>query len=589
MLNKNKSLKTADDLLWLLDTASLNTTHRRDMKSAVKRVCDVAGCTPKSLHLDVANLRRTLRQANPAAHDITPKTWANLLSRFRAALRLAGVIDPAWQGSAMRHAAWAPLIQAIAGDKRLSCGLAPFFNWCASQAITPEGVNDEVVQGFHRQLEDRTLCPKPRDVVRRVPHLCNEVSEKIEFWPKTRLTTLSFKTPPKRLQWCDLSENFQRDAEAYLAMRGKPDLFDERPNAPKGPLAASTLHQQSEHLRLAASVLIKSGVPAEDIKTLADLVQSERFKTVLRYYHEQANRQPNAFVVCLAQTLIQVAQYYTNATADEVAQLKRFASKLPPVPADLTPKNKAVALQFESDRLRAKLLFFPEELMGEVAQHLARGRLRFVDAQVAALIEIDLVIPLRPQNLSSLTWQRNFSEPDGPNGRLLLHIPARETKSKLQDLVAEIPDDAAKRLRWYRRYILPGLNADPNGPLFVTKTGRAKTQRTLSKQFTQVIRRRLGVHLTAHQPRHLGTIWYLDEHPEDFETPRAFLGHAWSKTTRIYAGDSSRRASKAYNQFVLQQRDALKLKRKRKPSRKAKPTGTTTTNPRDGGDEPCGS
>src|SRR5262245_42067233 len=69
-------------------------------------------------------------------------------------------------------------------------------------------------------------------------------------------------------------------------------------------------------------------------------------------------------------------------------------------------------------------------------------------------IDIDLVIPLRPQDLSSLTWQRNFSEPDGPRGRLLLHTAARKIKNKSQDLVAEIPDDAAKRLRWYRRHIL---------------------------------------------------------------------------------------------------------------------------------------
>src|SRR5262245_11541226 len=69
MLDKNKSLETADDLLGLLDAASLNATHRRDMKSAVKRVCDVAGCAPRSLQLDVAILRKTLRQALPAAHD----------------------------------------------------------------------------------------------------------------------------------------------------------------------------------------------------------------------------------------------------------------------------------------------------------------------------------------------------------------------------------------------------------------------------------------------------------------------------------------------------------------------------------------
>jgi integrase len=431
-------------------------------------------------------------------------------------------------------------------------------------------VNDAVVQRFCSWLENRTLCAKPRNVARLIPKLWNEAGEKMEVWPKTKLTILSFKSPPKRIQWGALTESFRRDADACLAARGRPDLFDERPDAPRGPLAASTLHQQRVHLRLAASVLIESGIAVADIKSLADLVESERFKTILRHYHEQADRKPNAFVISLSITLIQVAQCYLGASADEVAKLKQIARKLPPVPLDLTQKNKALALQFESDHLRAKLLFLPEQLMAEVARNLARGQLRFVEAQVAIAIDIDLVIPLRPQNLSSLIWRRHFTEPDGAKGRLLLHIPAEETKSKLQDLVAEIPDDVARRLRWYRRHILPRLKADPDGPLFATSKGTAKTQETLSQQFTETIKHRLGVHLTPHQLRHLGAIWYLEEHPEDFETPRAFLGHAWSKTTRVYAGSSTRRASKAYSRFVIEKRDALKLKRKPQLKRTSK-------------------
>jgi integrase len=393
--------------------------------------------------------------------------------------------------------------------------------------------------------------------------LWNLAREQIEVWPQTRLTSISFKAPAQRLRWEELPPSLLFDAQAYLAMRANPDPFDERPNAPVRPLAPSTVQQQKSHLRLAASVLVESGLVAvEEIKTLVDLVRPEAFKTVLRHYHEQANRKPNAFVVCLATTLIQVAHYYVGRTADEVAQLKRIAAKLPAVPLDLTEKNKALALQFESDHLRAKLLFLPEQLMAEVARNLTRGHVSFVEAQVAVAIDIDLVIPLRPQNLCSLVWGRHFSEPNGPKGPLLLHIPAEETKSKLQDLVAEIPDEVARRLRWYRHEILRRLNADPDGPLFVSRNGTAKSQETLSQQFTEMIEYRLGVHVTLHQLRHLGAIWYLEEHPEDFETPRAFLGHAWSKTTRVYAGSSTRRASKAFGRFVVEKREALKLKRK---------------------------
>jgi len=123
--------------------------------------------------------------------------------------------------------------------------------------------------------------------------------------PPTKLTTISFKAPPQHLKWSDLSPSFQREADAYLARRANPDLFDERPEAPRRPLAPTTIRQQREHLRVAASVLVQDG---EAIDRLEDLVTPERFKKVLRHYHERANRAPNAFVIGIAKTLIQVAQ-----------------------------------------------------------------------------------------------------------------------------------------------------------------------------------------------------------------------------------------------------------------------------------------
>jgi integrase len=269
----------------------------------------------------------------------------------------------------------------------------------------------------------------------------------------------------------------------------------------------------------------------------------------------------------VAKTLIQVAQYFAGATSEEVNELKRVAGKLPAIPFDLTAKNKSLLRQLESDRIRAKLLFLPEQLMGEVAKDLEGGRVRFVEAQVAIAIDILLASPLRPQNLSRLSWQYNFSEPNGPRDLLLLHIPARDTKSKKQDIVMEIPDEVAHHIRWYRRHLLPRLGADVNGPLFVTEQGSRKNQATLSRQITDTIVRHIGITMTPHQFRHYGATDYLEKHPEDFETARTMLGHAWSKTTRIYAGSSSRRASRAYGQHLFEHREALKLRRPRRKRR----------------------
>ena len=195
--------------------------------------------------------------------------------------------------------------------------------------------------------------------MRRVPKVWNEAGAKFNFWPTTRLTTLSFKTPPKHLNWSELSQASGR-TQTPISRCVPTRSLRRRPEAPKRPLATTTLRQQREHMRLAASILAQNG---EEIASLADLIRPERFKTILRYYHNQAKGEPNSFVITLAKTLIQVAQYHAGATPEEVDELKRLAGKLPAVPFDLTAKNKTLLRQLESERLRAKLLFLPEQLM----------------------------------------------------------------------------------------------------------------------------------------------------------------------------------------------------------------------------------
>ena len=152
--------------------------RRRDMISGLTRICEMAGVAPESVTADPPVLRALMVKIRPARHSITPKTWANIRSQFRGALRHAGVIDPPVVGAALQDPAWAPLINAAAGDKRLSSGLVSFSNWCATQGIVPGEVDDAVVLRFLEWLEARTLCPKPRDVARRVPNCWNDAADK---------------------------------------------------------------------------------------------------------------------------------------------------------------------------------------------------------------------------------------------------------------------------------------------------------------------------------------------------------------------------------------------------------------------------
>src|SRR5262245_39212735 len=162
-MNENRTVGTLTDVLGLLDQAGLTGTRRRDMVSAINRLCEMAGTTPASVRAEPPILKDMLSRIRPAAHGVSAKSYSNLRSLFAAALQLAGVIDPPGRGSAKRHPEWGPLLEAVADDQPLSNGLAAFANWCAGQGISPGEVDDTVVQRFLIWLEANTLHPKPRD------------------------------------------------------------------------------------------------------------------------------------------------------------------------------------------------------------------------------------------------------------------------------------------------------------------------------------------------------------------------------------------------------------------------------------------
>src|SRR5438094_9082899 len=91
--------------------------------------------------------------------------------------------------------------------------------------------------------------------------------------------------------------------------------------------------------------------------------------------------------------------------ADRVTPLFRFICARRPLLPSHVPAQSPGGLAPDYLSLWAmdwsKLYFLPEQLMAEVAKDLEKGRVRFVEAQVAIAIDLQLALSLRPQNLSS--------------------------------------------------------------------------------------------------------------------------------------------------------------------------------------------
>lgn len=547
---------TAAQLIKWIQSRDLTETQQRDWISAVNRICLMGGVSTSHFMVTAANACELLATIEPAAHGVSRKTYSNIRSNFTSACVAIGVVDGNLRGVATQHPEWAELRQLLAGDKSLSNGLARFMAFCAFKGIAPGGVNDAVLIDYRCWLEERTLVPKPLMHARSVPQRWNRASDQFDRWPNQKLAPIKTGSKERKIAWADLPGEFKQGADRYLESRRSPDPFDEHPNAPTRPLAEGTIRQQCEHIRLAFDVLLKAGCPPKD---LAGLVEPESAKIVLRHYlGSRDGHEPNAFVVGLGKTLVAVAKTNLRLDEPELARLKKLTAKLPAVPFDLTEKNKKLLRHFDDDRNIAALFRLVDDLFEDAKYRLENNLSYFHNAAQAGLaVAILMAAPIRSHNLIQLNWGRHFRSA-GPNGDkkngLRLIIPASETKTKRMDCVFGVDPWLHKHIDWYRRNVLPAINADPTGDLFMLPSAKRRCKSGLCGLITQTIKRALGIHMTPHQFRHLAAKSYLDQHPEGFETVRQFLGHSFMKTTLIYSGMSGERASWAYATNLADQR-----------------------------------
>src|SRR6266404_4004542 len=76
----------------------LSETSRRDYLSAIGRFCELAGRTPATILANPAAIRALMTRVNPVAHGLSRKTWANICSNLRAALKASGMLAQGTRG-----------------------------------------------------------------------------------------------------------------------------------------------------------------------------------------------------------------------------------------------------------------------------------------------------------------------------------------------------------------------------------------------------------------------------------------------------------------------------------------------------------
>jgi integrase len=540
---------TLATVLAALETnGALSETRLRDLRSAVKRVAELLGNVPAAIPLVMEKVQAGLGAVNPIAVGMTPKRFTNIRSDFVAAVKASGVIPIRLNVKAEFSPEWVVLFSRLAGRKA-HLGLSRLARYASDQGIAPEGINDEVIDGFIAAVREGSLHKKPDGLHRQVTAIWNKVAEDSGLGIR-RVAIPSFRKPPQRVSESLLCPLFIEDRENYLAWCGVIDPFadDARPKR----LAARTLKLTRDQIHAAVTALVKSGTKPDQIQSLADLVTVKNLKNILRQRVADAGGQLTSFNHYLARALVRIAKEWVKVDAGVLAELKNAASKLPgPDRYDLTPKNKQFLRQFEDPAALRRLQALPAQLWKEVKSKSAQKPNFRVLAKAQAALGIGLLtyMPVRSENLWELEFDRHIFLRSGPGATSTLELDAGEVKNE-SATGFDIPPHLAKMLFEYRDHIAPQHIGHRPKRLFVLPDGTPKAQSTVSYLICRYARTRAGITLTPHQFRHLSAKVLLDANPGNFEGAKQLLGHKNIKTTLIYSGINSRRAGRHHQTLI---------------------------------------
>jgi excisionase family DNA binding protein len=361
----------------------------------------------------------------------------------------------------------------------------------------------------------------------------------------------SIKIGRRRLISSDAVDAFI--AGRHLAWTALPDPLDE--GARKRALAPKTRHLRRDHIHSAVTAAVAAGVNGDSLTSLASLVSTDTFKTLLRHLWKEDGNKLSAYTHGVAGTLVAIASEWVKAPADTIANLKTLRGKLGTLRSGLTEKNKALLRKFDDPRVLQQLIDLPEQVWRRARKQLASSRRPFIDLQSALAIDLLLHTGLRMENLSTLNFENHLHWPQGHGKPALLVLPGDETKNR-EPYEAEIPAYLLDRLWVYRDEIAPKVTGKRPDAMFIAWAGTPRGQATLSLAIVKTVRKHLGVEMTPHMFRHLVAKITLDANPGAHELGRQLLGQKNLKTfTNFYAGIDTRRAGRAHADLLMQLRE----------------------------------
>ena len=373
--------------------------------------------------------------------------------------------------------------------------------------------------------------------------LWNRCARTVPGWPRVQLTEPVVVRVYKNLLWDELPPRFTDDVDKYLGWLSGSDVLAE--DGPERPTAATTLRQRRELVRIAASNLLESGFPPDELTGLQVLVAAPNAKLALERLLAKNGR--TTFVRSVATELIAIASRKVKADPATLEALRSMRKRLGPEPGGMTSKNRRVIMLLEDERVLGAFLALPERVAAGARRSQLSFSRRAQQMQIAVATAILGAIPLRLKNLANLQFGKQLTRPSGLDGPLHLILESAEVKNG-RALHFDVPTEVARLIDEYATYYRARLAPGASQYLFIHQGGKRKPEGALRDGITKAVLKHVGIHATPHQYRHAAAELYLRAHPGEYSTVQQLLGHRNLQTTlNFYARDQARVAGRLFD------------------------------------------
>jgi integrase len=528
----------------LIFGSNLPDRQKADLRSAVQTVARVLGAPAAEIAADPASLRRRLETISPEAHGLSRGRWMNVRSLLGKALAL---MRPMLPGRSVHPLLpeWAALAATLPRGRRDQ--MLALLRYLSTQGIGPGEVTLANLEAYRQAIQNDRLRRKPEQTWDSLVWSWNACRREIAGWPAIEITRES-RRETYILPRSAFPDCFTQDINRYLLRQSGKDLSED---GPPRPLRQTSLATREYQLRVAASALVHMGHQPADITSLAVLLVFENYQKILRFLLDRHDGKTSPQVAHMAAFLKSVVRHWLKVDVLELERYRKIASRLAIPRIGMTVKNRERLRPLNEPEAVDRFLDLPSRIRAEVERSRLPAKRRALLAQSAAAIAIELVAPIRLNNLVKLDVKTNLIS---HGKRLYLIVPEHEVKNG-EAIDFELPPETVEIVAWYVREYRPLLLKAPTDALFPGDSGKAKSAGTLAPQISNTVFRYTGIKFNVHLFRHAGGKLFLDARPGQYEVVRRVLGHkSMATTTSIYTGAETRSAGQHFARVIQERR-----------------------------------